>query len=1584
MINLTDINNLGSLSSYSYAQQNLGEKILNTLGAATVDVGTTIWNSLIPEATGLEVETRQVLSSLSLGGAVAAYDENRDVVDALSFVGGMFIPGAGALKLSHGIRAGLKGTSFLSPTRAADDLVRVEKLLANSAKNSAEYRKVSRDIILRGQANNLMDVAAVEVAMMGTFNAHPYMEDYMKDPISNFALSMAIGGGIGSGLAALASRRALRSVEAPLLEAATKDIMNAGKLTDLVYSDTSTAMVSLKRAASNIASFAENEAKNKLTRDMAREYATQMSVRISDLAKKGMSDEILAAPVEARTAIADLLADTRFMGSDRLSFYKPQALGAFTPKTGIQQSDTPLFQRILKKPNKQGATEVHIPTSYFSPELNAFVGSSKQANLLTTAADVVGPNSLKADLSGRFTITAFRKKVTDFNVRAAAERTGDVELEYLKGLSYYNTRSAKQLAKADIALNDFPAINGYLAAHGSKYQAALETFRTATDPKVRAAAGEALSDLSNAKVRIYDTRGKATELDVQQLSLESVKMKAASIQEAVKGGMPIEVAAIKYNTTRQMAELAVNNPESWAGLALDKGLDAATKLFNRWNSVDSIEEATKLTRRMLAVSSVKSQHLGMTGEYLRQQRDAIKQLTQLDREAKLALDAGDTLGNQRILAKVSALDEMVAEIHNNWIRLSVDSSRSTLAQRMYSEVIDADDIKLLKESLASFNNARGGNPLFQSADAVTSEMGWAGKVATQIGDKRSHIANEVVKANLDPIATKFRQLNADDVARAEFAMLDNARMSNKGYIFYDAKSRRLMTGVLDEETGAVKEAVSISRPVKSEVVHSLMGDIKQAADEAFETQKVINRLEGRRPPSNRGLWMPYTDLTNKEIAYVVNLETRGKKLLVADNKEELELIKNAYKLNQHERILTRAEVGADRRILLEDDLDVITKADVGQQATGIGMGVADISPQRLTDIVAGYRNRYQSQASSLIELANYDTLQKLRYASEINSGRMSATPKTGYKKVYDNLTTKDTAADMIDIITGHNPAYRNELMKGVNQVTDTVMQYGIETVQKLWQLARPNAVAKMDYEQFAKAREAAGVANPFAVFEESHRAAIYQRAKDAGYKADPGRVVRIANEMATVLALKFGELAQPLVNIVSAPIMTISTISRTFKELKSVGDAMNSSVLSIMFNGVRRMNSSLPDNTRIMEMARKEGLLDSIISETDAAMKLSTFAKGPLATVENVLDSTFVKVMSTPSVASDAILRKAIVGIGIETAKRTYGNTLSDKQMMIFIRDFMKQSLGNYAAAQRPVMFQGTFGAAMGLFQTYMLTYAQNMYRHLEVGDKAGLGKMMLAQGGIFGAGSLPGFNPISQMIGANFSDENYDLKTGLYRAVPDEVASVILYGLPSHLGPALHTRGDVSPRVPTGFSTMVAPNMIGQFAAGMLEMAKAATSLDGNTGRAMLEALSTQSASRPLARWSELLTGTSVTGQGRQVAGPEEVWHWQGVLARAFATRTLRETKVREAIHLNSYYGSIDRENRQAVLETMRERIRSGTLTDSAMDDIAYEYLRTGSPQGLRQAMNQAFMETDNQKLIDLHQTFQNSPLMMLVDDLD
>lgn len=51
----------------------------------------------------------------------------------------------------------------------------------------------------------------------------------------------------------------------------------------------------------------------------------------------------------------------------------------------------------------------------------------------------------------------------------------------------------------------------------------------------------------------------------------------------------------------------------------------------------------------------------------------------------------------------------------------------------------------------------------------------------------------------------------------------------------------------------------------------------------------------------------------------------------------------------------------------------------------------------------------------------------------------------------------------------------------------------------------------------------------------------------------------------------------------------------------------------------------------------------------------------------------------------------------------------------------------------------------------------------------------------------------------------------------------------------------------------------------------------------------------------SELLSGNAITQQGNLVSGPDDVWTWRSVGARAMATRPFEEVKAREAIHLNS-----------------------------------------------------------------------------------
>jgi hypothetical protein len=70
--------------------------------------------------------------------------------------------------------------------------------------------------------------------------------------------------------------------------------------------------------------------------------------------------------------------------------------------------------------------------------------------------------------------------------------------------------------------------------------------------------------------------------------------------------------------------------------------------------------------------------------------------------------------------------------------------------------------------------------------------------------------------------------------------------------------------------------------------------------------------------------------------------------------------------------------------------------------------------------------------------------------------------------------------------------------------------------------------------------------------------------------------------------------------------------------------------------------------------------------------------------------------------------------MGAVLAKRLYPE-LDDAGVTIFARDFMDRAMGNFHASQRPVFFQGTLGVALGLFQTYMLTFAQQAYRALEL-----------------------------------------------------------------------------------------------------------------------------------------------------------------------------------------------------------------------------------------------------------------------------
>ncbi|ANA48876.1 structural protein [Pseudomonas phage PaMx33] len=1849
MIQLGDLNNLSLASQYDWQTQNAVDKAAGIAVATVVDIGTSMWNSLVPESTGWEVSTQSLLQSMGAKGALQAYNENTDTVQALSFIGGMFIPGGAALKLAKGIRAGLKATNFLSSARHMEDLAKYENLIATAQTGTAEYKKLRNGMYLRGQANNLMDSVAVELSLMGAFNAHPYMEDYMENPIKNFGIGLALGGGIGGGLAAIGSRIELKGIQGLVESKALEQVRETANLFDSAFSDTSTTLANLKYSAQNLEQMTQLPNYTPLAKEMAGNMALSIRGRMGELAEKKAASDIKNLPAgEEKSAILDRLTDLRFNGVDSFGFFKPQDIG-LKPTNPITTQPAPSFVKtsiVDGNPVKEFRSE-----SFYSPDLDSFM-TRAQAQQVASAADL---GYSPADITKKAGRLTWKRLQNNFAELQLGERTADVEVNWLANLKYFDSLDTKRLLETELVKGDFPAIQGWLRATEkrrneaySKFQTAmaegnpdankfLEEFTRIEQAKVKLFSGDrvqlvevqeigtslpvtmdglnyvkpthiqdiskeidtrAIQPLLNESTEFSVARKLSADMDRYILhkagakSLEDVPARAqekfirewAGInreamqsfvspnaglnpstvaillkwiggkfqdkeafrnamasartlrngqdsttpfhdelanmlnsplvkaqQEALRrhadqagnvylyrglksdpvGDTPVssytfheqvarsfqegmadpsifrvhvddvvgylygyerewlvgastrdrldalptstgasskprtnrgapkfetltmaqmykqyladkseaiynvvneealaqEVIALQYNVPLDMVPVLGSNKYAFTELAQSKGYSEAISKLDRWKDAEEIPQALAPTRRIMSLKAREDQHMGRTGELLDLQRQALVSKAALSTEVKMALNNGDTAHANLMQARLNVVDSTFADINKLWVENSIRAEKSELANSLLDNIIDSAEYKALREGLNQFVNGKGGNPFYQSADFVTSQMGDVGRLVTSIGERVTHYANEAATKYLTPVATEFRKLHTDLAARAEFANLDNLRQGTPGYVRYDIENRMLVTGTLDPKTGQMINVTPLmDTPVVSDIVHNLLEASQKAGDEIYNTQSVINRLSGRDKPASVGLWIPPASLKNKEYAYIDNLDTRQRKLIIGNNSKELEEAISLYTPGPNERIIRRSEAQLENEAMIGDDLERVYAADITRQKRGMGPATPDLSAQRLDEIIMGYRDRFLAQASGITELSSFDLMKKLDYVSEFNRRSIGNNNKTGWRKIAENFATKDTARDIKDLLLGQNPVYRSEVMRNVNNVTDSVIQGVMRTFQNAWEIAKPTKFTSTNYDKFEAARKAAGIEDPFAAFTEAARPLMYERARQQGI-SNPNRIIQIGNEISTTLALKFMELAQPITNMLSLPILMTSTISRAIKAggIQTGVDALNSSSLSIMLGGVRRMNSSNPIDQRIFKMAEAEGLFSPIISEVDAVMKLSRFsAGGTAASIEKALDSKFVQIMGKPSELSETLVRKTAFATGIETARRLYGNKASDKQVLIFARDFLKQSVGNYTTSQRPMLFQGSAGAAMGLFQTYMLTYAQNLYRHLELKDYKGLGKVMLAQGGIFGAGSLPGFQPISHAIGDHFSDDNYDLTTGTFRALDDDLASILIYGLPSNLGPALHTRGDVNPRVPSSFDTMVAPSMIGQLMTSFVDVGKAVLKQDGNVGQAFFEALSTQSVSRPIARLSELASGYSVTGAGNQIAAPEDVWTWQGVLARVLSTRPLKEAKVREAIHLNTYYGSLDREQRQAVLETMKTAIRNNNLTPELMDDLALEYLRTGTPQGLRSSINQAFMENEEGKVAQLRQTFKDSPLVYLLDDLD
>lgn len=1720
------------------SRTSISKAISNIYGgtvASVVDIGASLFNSLPGTE---EVDTEEILGRIG-GDALKVYQENTDTIKTISLIGGALLPGAGAVKGLNLIRNGNKGFAWMNAAGKEAQVAKAAQLFREGRQNTSEYKNLIWNMRARAVGNNTLDAIAAEAAVLGTLNAHPYMEDYNEDFASNFGLGVLLGGGLGTigsviGDAGLI-RKATGAVEKEALDTIYEVVRPIGQgMTDASKLQTDQLTIDALKGLLEKGRQSAKVPLNDLTMQYADKLVKELELRNGQRFEDMLDDSLKALGKEDKDLILqEVLKNPALHGVQKIAHAKVgEDLPLGIAKNNLLQSKADL---VLK--NKVTGEEELQTVAYF-PDLKRF-GSTTDVKLHAGAAALdTTPEALaKLKTDKHSMVPNF-----DYGMEILGKSTPHVEADYVAWTTKFSAmdddafeeyaknallsaedlpqlqamavrmggslrlknnvkiKIADKLDEAEMVLDDVNA-KRTLGGTPVKYQQAADKILNNANVTAKYSfaadgtmAGDALHNwiagstypLQKAATSFFSKGYAASSRSAQDLAdadlMQAIYQHPKSVQlrkdlmdiadkdgkiylyrgvkaSKIYGQSPLESMAISIDKTRQFT--GTGGQTLLYKVDVDDVVATFVDVGKGSNNVELIVRATareaeatlsnegKIAYRTQLENNLKQKQasafpaaFGDLQDYLTQGKyKALESMVRrgfppevIAKRINLPLTTIQKFfASDRTFDTFEALGDMIAfksadqakaamavsnkplmlrgaknkadytqgianlntrslnTINKLFVSTQMFNSTSPTAQRIARLLFQDMDpaLEVLRSKISMVNNSLSGSNFFSSSDQFLRHMDELGPILTTIGKDITHVANETIGRILKPISEFMEKVAVNEAALVEFNIAREVNAGLSGYRVY--KDKQFWQEVMRE--GADGKSVKVMEPVlfqgkpfvvATKEADELLQSIAKTSPELYEMKDVASRITGTRSMSNTGFWMPAINPVNKFVAYIHDKATDVTQMVYGRSQQELddalktfaaETIKNPNLLvvtKDNQQWWSYVNGRADPVNMKMTDA---AKLKTGASASAIISTGRDV----LSEVAGGYEHMINAYVRNLADLSMSDITDTLRNYSALSASAIEKQPLDIVKRVLNR--PKDTGKSVVNILLGASSLGEYEGWKTLNRGFEIALAKVGDAVGAVWKGMMPKqgvfqkgkrlSMEKMkefDYEEFSKRLEAEGVVNPFAVYDKATAIEKYGISRLQDSPDIPKRLIAAGNAMTATLALRVGELAHPLVNLMSMPILTTlanaKNMPSTFMGVtKGTADV---STARIMYEGMRAMNS--PRFAALNQKWEDLGYFKPLVSEATEVIKATrSFEKGAIASVERVLDSRFVEMMSKPADFSEALSRKIMMNTGAQLAKRLYPE-LDDNGVTIFARDFMDKAMGNYSAAQRPVMFQGTMGMALGLFQTYMLTLAQGVYRAVEFKDWKTLAKASMAQSTIFGTASMPGFQQVNEMIGEHFSEDHFDLTTGTYRAA-GEAADWILYGLPSNLaGASIYTRGDVDPRFPNvmaGVDNIVAVNMAAQSAEFVRSMARAVGEGE-SAGQAMLQALSLQTLSRPLARGAEIgmaLTGEggSVNRAGNTVQTSEEVLTLNGIASRVFAMRPFEEGKLREMQYLNRFYEAADRELRKGTIDSLRTAIRSGKNTPEKVAELAEEYFRKGgSPTGWRTAYRNAIARTN------------------------
>jgi len=294
----------------------------------------------------------------------------------------------------------------------------------------------------------------------------------------------------------------------------------------------------------------------------------------------------------------------------------------------------------------------------------------------------------------------------------------------------------------------------------------------------------------------------------------------------------------------------------------------------------------------------------------------------------------------------------------------------------------------------------------------------------------------------------------------------------------------------------------------------------------------------------------------------------------------------------------------------------------------------------------------------------------------------------------------------------------------------------------------------------------------------------------------------------------------------------------------------------------------------------------------------------------------------------------------------------------VYINTFVNRVEGNITASQRPLIFQGPIGQAIGLFQGYQFNLMQQMFRYVSEGSKKDAAMLLGLQGTFYGLAGLPAFQFINQHVIGNMSGNtnHIDAYDAAYGILGREAGDFFMYGVPSNILQAnLYTRGDINPRQVTILPTTLADiPFVGAYAKFFGSVKGAVTKMAGGAPvwESFLQGLEHNGLSRPLSGIAQILQATGPQGLVYSTSNAGSILFSNDLFSWASGIRAAGGRPLDEAVANNAVFQvhSYQQEN-TARMTKLAETVKGATIagnepSENAVAGFAAAYAKAGGKQ--------------------------------------